>query len=230
MLPRHTLEVQVDATLVKVIPQILAGVKRLFDLSCHPMEITAVLGTIAHERPGLRVPGAFDGFETAVRAILGQQITVKAARTIAGRFAAAFGDPVQTVFRKFAICFQRPQESTGALFPKSPNWGSYPRGQDPVLSLARAIVSGALHLEPGADVEETVKGLLALPGVGIWTAQYIAMRALAWPDAFPHTDYGVMKAMNEKNPAQVLAAAEKWRPWRAYAVMHLWASLGGKKK
>jgi AraC family transcriptional regulator of adaptative response / DNA-3-methyladenine glycosylase II len=229
VLLRHTLVVRVDGALVKAIPQILAGVKRLFDLSCHPVEITTALGPIAKERPGLRVPGAFDGFETAVRAILGQQITVKAARTIAGRFAAAFGDPFQTVFPEIHHLFPTPTTIARCSVSEIAQLGIVSQRARSIISLARAIVSGALHLEPGADVEETVKGLLALPGVGTWTAQYIAMRALAWPDAFPHTDYGVMKAMNETNPARVLAAAEKWRPWRAYAVMHLWASLGGKK-
>ena len=95
-------------------------------------------------------------------------------------------------------------------------------------SSIEAIVDGALRLEPGGDVEETLKALMNLPGIGVWTAQYVVMRALAWPDAFPHTDCGVMKAMNETSPAKVLAAAEKWRPWRAYAAMHLWTSLKGK--
>jgi AraC family transcriptional regulator of adaptative response / DNA-3-methyladenine glycosylase II len=228
-LRRHALVVRVDGALAKVIPQVLAGVKRLFDLSCHPVEIASVLGPLAQERPVLRVPGAFDSFETAVRAILGQQITVKAARTIAGRFAAAFGDPVQTVFPEIHHLFPTHARIAECSVSEIAELGIVSQRARSILSLARAIVSGALHLEPGADVEETVKRLLALPGVGTWTAQYIAMRALAWPDAFPHTDYGVMKAMNETNPARVLAAAEKWRPWRAYAVMHLWASLGGKK-
>jgi AraC family transcriptional regulator of adaptative response / DNA-3-methyladenine glycosylase II len=94
-----------------------------------------------------------------------------------------------------------------------------------IVALARAIAHGALELAPNADVETTLARLRALPGVGEWTAQYIAMRALGWPDAFPHTDYGVMKAMKLADPRRVLAAAERWRPWRAYAVMHLWQSL-----
>ena len=94
-----------------------------------------------------------------------------------------------------------------------------------VLALARAVAGGELALMPNADIDATLDKLRALPGVGEWTAQYIAMRALAWPDAFPHTDLGVMKALGEKNPQRVLAAGEAWRPWRAYAVMHLWNSL-----
>ena len=94
-----------------------------------------------------------------------------------------------------------------------------------VLALARAVARDGLELKPHAEIERTLDALRALPGVGEWTAQYIAMRALAWPDAFPHTDLGVMKALREKRPQKVLAAAEAWRPWRAYAVMHLWRSL-----
>jgi AraC family transcriptional regulator of adaptative response / DNA-3-methyladenine glycosylase II len=227
---RHALDVRVDGAMVKAIPQILAGVKRLFDLSCHPLDIASALGPVAQGRPGLRVPGAFDGFEMAVRAILGQQITVKAARTIAGRFAEAFGDPVQTIFPEIRRLFPDPSRIVKCRESDIAQLGIVSQRARSIISLARAIVGGSLHLDPGANVEETVKGLMVLPGVGSWTAQYIAMRALSWPDAFPHTDYGVMKAMNEKNPVRVLAVAEKWRPWRAYAVMHLWASLGGKKE
>jgi AraC family transcriptional regulator of adaptative response / DNA-3-methyladenine glycosylase II len=220
--------IRLDGVLVRVIPQILAGVKRLFDLSSHPIEIASVLGALAQDRPGLRVPGAFDGFETAVRAILGQQITVKAASTIAGRFAEALGERVQTPFPEVRRLFPRPRGIADCSVSKIAELGIVSQRAKSIIALARAVADGALCLEPGVDVEETLKTLMNLPGVGAWTAQYVAMRALAWPDAFPHTDYGVMKAMNETSPAKVLAAAEKWRPWRAYAAMHLWTSLKGR--
>ena len=226
---RHALEVRLDGTLLRVIPQILARVKHLFDLSAHPVEITAALGTLAQDRPGLRVPGAFDGFEIAVRAIMGQQITVKAASTLAGRFAKTFGEPVKTPFRDIHLIFPRPQQIAECNVSEIAELGVVSQRARSIIALARAVADGALRLEPGGDVEETLKALMNLPGVGIWTAQYVAMRALAWPDAFPHTDYGVMNAMNERSPARVLAAAEKWRPWRAYAAMHLWRSLKGKQ-
>ena len=224
-----TLVVRLDGALVRVIPQILTGVKRLFDLSAHPFEIASALGALAKDRPGLRVPGAFDGFETAVRAILGQQITVKAARTLAGRFAAALGERVQTPFQEIRLLFPKPRSIAECSLSRIAELGIVSQRAKSIIALARAVADGALCLEPGGDVEETLKALMNLPGVGVWTAQYIAMRALAWPDAFPHTDYGVMKAMNETSPAKVLAAAEKWRPWRAYAAMHLWTSLKGRK-
>lgn len=224
---RPALVVRLDGALVRVIPQILVGVKRLFDLSAHPIEIASVLGALAQDRPGLRVPGAFDGFETAVRAILGQQITVKAASTVAGRFAQAFGERVQTPFQQIRLLFPRPQRIAESSVSKIAELGIVSQRAQSLIALAGAVADGALCLEPGVGVEETLKALMNLPGVGVWTAQYVAMRALGWPDAFPHTDYGVMKAMNETSPAGVLAAAEKWRPWRAYAAMHLWTSLKG---
>lgn len=225
---RPTLVVRLDGALVRVIPQILSGVKRLFDLSAHPTEIASVLGPLAQDRPGLRVPGAFDGFETAVRAILGQQITVKAANTLAGRFAETFGERVETPFEEIRLLFPKPQRMAECGVPEIAGLGIVSQRARSIAALARAIADGVIRLEPDGDVEGTLEALVDLPGIGVWTAQYVAMRALAWPDAFPHTDYGVMKAMNETSPARVLAAAEKWRPWRAYAAMHLWMSLKGK--
>ncbi len=223
------LEVRASLTLTEVIPQVMEGVKRLFDLGCRPAEIAAVLGPLGSKRPGLRVPGAFDGFEMAVRAILGQQITVKAARTLAGRFAAAFGEPVASHFPEIRLSFPEPKRIARASISEIASLGIVSQRARSILSLAGAVSDGALHLAPGVDVEETVSALKAIPGIGAWTAQYIAMRALSWPDAFPHTDYGVMKALGEKNPARVIQAAEKWRPWRAYAVMHLWHGEGEEK-
>ena len=98
-----------------------------------------------------------------------------------------------------------------------------------IVALAREITGGRLALHPGAEVKTTLEHLRGISGIGEWTAQYIAMRALRWPDAFPHSDFGVLKAMNETNPRRVLQRAEAWRPWRAYAVMHLWKSLETSK-
>jgi AraC family transcriptional regulator of adaptative response / DNA-3-methyladenine glycosylase II len=195
------------------------------DLSCNPTEVANVLGRLAQRRPGMRVPGAFDGFEVAVRAILGQQVTVAAARTIAGRFAAALGDPVETPFGALTTVFPtaaRVADTTAGLIARL---GMPEARARTVVALARAVADRNLVLTPHTDIEATLERLRTLPGVGEWTAQYIAMRALAWPDAFPHTDLGVMKALGEKNPHRVLEAGEAWRPWRAYAVMHLWNSL-----
>ena len=222
---KPTLRVAVSASLAKTLPPVLSRVKALMDLACHPADVAQALGALARRRPGLRVPGAFDGFEMAVRAILGQQVTVAGARTVAGRFAAAFGDSFATPF-----------DSLTTLFPSAARVAALPPGHiarlgmpgaraRTVVALALAVADGRLALVPNADVEATLEVLRAMPGIGEWTAQYIAMRALSWPDAFPHTDLGVMKALGETRARRVLAAGEAWRPWRAYAVMHLWQSL-----
>ena len=221
---KAALRVTVSASLAKALPPVLSRVKALMDLACHPLEVAQALGALAREHPGLRVPGAFDGFEVAVRAVLGQQVTVAAARTVAGRFAAAFGEPLATPFASVNRLFPAAERVAGLPVGGIAALGMPGARARTVLALARAVADGDLDLVPNADIDATLDKLRALPGVGEWTAQYIAMRALAWPDAFPHTDLGVMRALGEKDPRRVLAAAEAWRPWRAYAVMHLWNS------
>ena len=222
---KPALRVAVSASLAKVLPPVLSRVKALMDLACSPAEVSAALGPLAKRHPGLRVPGAFDGFEVAVRAILGQQVTVAAARTVAGRFAAAFGDSLETPFRSIDRIFPAAEKVADLPYGHIARLGMPGARARSVLALARGVADGSLDLVPNADIEATLDRLRALPGVGEWTAQYIAMRALAWPDAFPHTDLGVMKALGETNARRVLEAGEAWRPWRAYAVMHLWQSL-----
>lgn len=222
---KPAVRVELSASLAAAIPHTLGRVKRLFDLSCDPVEIASALGPLASRDPGLRLPGAFDGFETAVRAILGQQITVKAATTLAGRFARAFGDPIDTPCRALRCLFP-PAERVAALRPSEiASLGIVSARSNAIIALAQAVASGSLQLDPAAVVETTLDRLRGLPGIGEWTVQYIAMRALAWPDAFPHTDYGVLKAMGQTNARKALATAAQWQPWRAYAVMHLWHSL-----
>ncbi len=215
--------VTASPSLSKVIPAMLARVKHLLDLSCNPARICESLGKLATARPGLRVPGAFDGFEIAVRAVLGQQVSVAAARTLAGRVAAAFGALVDTPFPDLSVAFPTAQEMANLGTADLTRLGVLPARAHTILQLAQRLAVGDLGLRPGLDVPATLEKLRTIQGVGEWTAQYIAMRALAWPDAFPHTDLGVMKALGEKNPRRVLEAGEAWRPWRAYAVMHLWA-------
>lgn len=178
-----------------------------------------------HVTPGQRVPGSFDGFEMATRGILGQQVSVKAATTLAGRIAVKFGEALET-----------PHDQVTRTFPKSAvlaNCSPLELRQirltqaraASIIALARAIEAGQIRLDAGADVEATIVALQELPGIGQWTAQYIAMRALSWPDAFPHTDLGIKHALGETNAKKILAMAERWRPWRAYATINLWHSL-----
>jgi len=224
---KSTVRVEASAGLAKAVPHVLARIKRLFDLSCNPAEIEERLGTLPLEdrTPGIRVPGAFDGFETAVRAILGQQVTVKAATTLAGRFAAAFGDPIETPHPSLTRIFPSASRVAHATPGEIAARGIVGRRAEAILTLAREVANGSLRLDPGAPVEETMEKLRALPGVGEWTVQYVAMRVLGWPDAFPHGDIGLMKALRTKNAKEALEISARWRPWRAYAVMHLWRSL-----
>jgi AraC family transcriptional regulator of adaptative response / DNA-3-methyladenine glycosylase II len=223
------LSVRVSASLARSIPIVLTRLKRLFDVDCDPEQIEAVLGTSLRITPGLRVPGAFDGFETATRAILGQQVSVKAATTLAGRIAARYGQALDTPYDQATHTFP----TAGVLAKTSPQelgkLGLPQVRAASVIGLARAVESGDIRLDVSANVATTIAALQELPGVGVWTAQYIAMRALSWPDAFPHTDLGIKKALRQSNAKKILAAAESWRPWRAYATMNLWQSLQHNK-
>jgi AraC family transcriptional regulator of adaptative response / DNA-3-methyladenine glycosylase II len=221
--------VTVSASLAAALPSVLSRVKALFDLACNPTEISEALGPLAKANPGLRLPGAVDGFEIAVRAILGQQVTVKAAITIAGRFVKAFGDAHETPFEELDRTFPKPEAIAGLAQDDVAKLGIIAARARAIIALAQALVEGDLSLEPTAQIDATVTALEKIPGVGPWTAQYIAMRALAWPDAFPHPDVAVLKAMKTlfgtSTQKQADQHAEAWRPWRAYAVLHLWKSL-----
>jgi len=218
-------EARVDARLATAIPRVLAAVKHTFDLNCRPEEVLSALGELAQTRPGLRLPGSFDPFELGVRAILGQQITVKAARTIARRLVQQFGTPIDTPFAGIDRVFPGATALAECKPAQIAELGVIAQRARAIVAFAQAMASSRLQLAPGADVEKAIKQLQGLPGVGPWTAHYIAMRALHWPDAFPPGDVVVLKAMREARAATAAARAETWRPWRAYAVMHLWKSL-----
>lgn len=218
---RPSLLLQLGPGLARAIPPVLIRVRQLFDLCCNPDEIDAVLGTLAENRPGIRVPGSFDGFELAVRAILGQQVTVKAARTLVTRLVARLGDPlpdagpVTHLFPSAATVAATAPEVLGEL-------GILRRRSACLIALAEQVANGQLLLRPGGDLPRTLQQLQAIPGIGPWTAQYIAMRALSWPDAFPAADVGLYQALGCRDARQTEQISQAWRPWRAYAVMHLW--------
>lgn len=219
----HLLEVRVAPSLARRIPELLGRVRRVFDVEARPDEIAAGLGAWAGERPGIRLPGGFDGFELAARAILGQQVSVKAAHTLAGRVADRFGVPVDTPFDGLTRAFPTAAELAAQAPENVAALGIVRQRAAALVGLARAMAEGRLPLEPAADVDGTLAALRALPGIGDWTAQYVAMRALGWPDAFPASDLVLMRALRVRTPRAALAAAEAWRPWRGYAVMHLWS-------
>jgi AraC family transcriptional regulator of adaptative response / DNA-3-methyladenine glycosylase II len=221
---KRALRVEVSAELAPALPQVLRRVRRLFDLSAEPEAIGAALGELVRN-PGLRLPGAFDGFEASVRAILGQQVSVASARTLATRVAATFGTPIETLHPDLNLVFPKPERIAAITRDDLGRLGVFGNRAEALIGLAEAIERQEVRLIPGASPEETMERLRSIKGIGEWTAQYIAMRALSYPDAFPHTDLGVRKALGMSSPAETLARAEAWRPWRAYAVMHLWSTL-----
>ena len=230
---RHALSVTVAASLLPVLPRVLARVRHLFDLNCDPQAVQEQLATmeaVAPEIrvPGIRLPGCFDPFEMSIRAVLGQQITVKAAGTLATRLVERFGESVETPFGGLSRGFPLPRSICALEAPIEERLG--PLGiigsrARSILALAQALGSDAISLSPCCDPELEMQKLGKLPGFGPWTVNYLAMRALGWPDAFPDTDYGVKKALCGRTAKEILALARSWSPWRSYATITLWNSL-----
>jgi AraC family transcriptional regulator of adaptative response / DNA-3-methyladenine glycosylase II len=226
---KRSLLVDLTHSLTPVLPALLGRLRNLFDLSARPDVISAHLALdpnlapLVRRNPGLRVPGAFDGFELTVRAILGQQITVKGATTLAGRFADAFGDPVETPINDLSVLMPSPA-TIAAIKPKDiAALGVVRSRAESIVTIAGEIASGRLDLEAGADPEKTIRQLIALPGIGEWTAHYIAMRALRWPDAFPKEDIALRKRLGGITAREAENRSHAWQPWRSYATLHLWS-------
>ena len=225
---RQALRIEMPTGLAGALPHLLARIRNLFDLDARPDIIVADLGRDVHlshlvaSNPGLRVPGAFDGFELAMRAIVGQQVSVRAATTLAARLVQAFGEPIETPFAAICRLTPSPARIADARLGELTVLGLTPPRAECLRGLARAVCGKSLSLDTGADVATGIERLMALPGIGPWTAHYIAMRAMRWPDAFPHGDLGLRKALGQKSPRETLRIAEAWRPWRAYGAMHLW--------
>ena len=233
-----TLTLKVSDSLRPVLPQVIRQVRALLDLDADPMAINDLLKhSFGNDEAvaGIRVPGCLNGFELAVRAILGQQVTVAAGRTFTQRVVNTFGSTIETPFPALTRLFPTPEALAAASGEALGSLGIVKQRQAAIVALARAVASKELALHPGVDIEATMAQLLDLPGVGDWTAQYIAMRALRWPDAFVAGDVALHKALGLLNlepklsPAKAAAAAleasQTWRPWRSYAVMRAWAKL-----
>jgi AraC family transcriptional regulator of adaptative response / DNA-3-methyladenine glycosylase II len=224
---QRALMIELSRSLAPAAPAVLARLRHLFDLDARPNVIAerlmrGVLAETVARNPGLRVPGAFDGFELAVRAVLGQQVTVKAATTLAGRFAAAFGEPLETVHAGLTRLAPTAERIAGSDVRELSALGIMPARAEAIVAVARAMASGRLSLEPGVDPEEAMRCLVALPGIGRWTAEYIAMRALRWQDAFPYGDIAVRNSLGGVTATRAEEIAQAWRPWRSYATLHLW--------
>jgi AraC family transcriptional regulator, regulatory protein of adaptative response / DNA-3-methyladenine glycosylase II len=207
--------------------------RQLLDLDADPVAVwealrgDRLLGPVVDQDPGRRVPGAVDGFELAVRAVVGQQVSVPGARTVAGKLVCAAGEVLPEPAEGITHLFPTPV-ALAELGRRKPEAFPMPAGRRRALiSLADAVDSGRVTIDAGSDPAELRRSLVALPGIGPWTAEYVAMRALRDPDAFMPTDLGIRRAASvlglPEDPGLLSAAAERWRPWRSYAMAHLWS-------
>jgi AraC family transcriptional regulator of adaptative response / DNA-3-methyladenine glycosylase II len=220
---------RVGESLHGVLPLLIRRIRAALDLDADPHAINARLHGSFPLGDGLRVPGSLSGYELAVRAVLGQQITVAAARTLAQRLVQRFGTPIATPHAGLRQLFPAPEVLAAAEGDALGQIGIVRQRQAAIVAIARAVVEGRVALHPGADVATTTAALKELPGIGDWTAQYIAMRALRWPDAFPAGDVALHKALGvqqSRQPArEAEAASQQWKPWRSYAVVRAWSAL-----
>jgi AraC family transcriptional regulator, regulatory protein of adaptative response / DNA-3-methyladenine glycosylase II len=225
------LQLEISPSLTPVIGAVIARVKRLFDLGAVPDAVgallrrDALLASTVRRLPGLRVAGAFEGFELAVRTVLGQQVSIKGASTISGRWAAAYGTPIATPYAELTRLAPSPEHMAEQSPEAIAALGMVGSRARCLAALARAVAERKVVLAFASNVEEQIENLMSLPGIGPWTAQYIAMRALHWPDAFPAGDLMLMRAA-QLSHKQLLERATEWQPWRAYAAHYLWQSLG----
>lgn len=230
---KSVLNVTLSDELLPVLPHVLAKVRHLFDLHCDPAAVENVLKSMNRIYPnlfvsGLRVPGCFDSYELAIRAVLGQQVTVKAARTFASRLVNEYGRLIETGIDGLTHTFPMPEDILRLKKNISNHLG--PLGitssrSKTILALAHSLSTGKIKLNLEVQPEEEIKKLLEIPGIGPWTANYIAMRAMGWPDAFLETDHGIKKALKSYDQKEIVQLAEQWQPWRSYATINLWHSL-----
>lgn len=223
----HRVVLRVSDSLREVLPLVIHRLRAALDLDADPQAINAVLHSSFPQGDGLRVPGAMSGYELAVRAVLGQQITVAAARTLAQRLVDRFGEPIATPFAGLTRLFPEPAVLAQASGDALGQLGIVKQRQAAIVAIAQAVAGKRLQLHGGADFRATIEALKQLPGIGDWTAQYIAMRALRWPDAFPAGDVALQRALGVQaapNPARAAQeASQSWKPWRSYSVIRAWA-------
>ncbi len=222
-----TLALEISPRLSRDAESIITRVRHLFDLDADPEVIDGHLA--AHgfaasvdRLPGVRVPGAFDGFELAVRGILGQQVTVKGATTLMSRMVSAFGDRVDTGDPALTHLPPTAARVASASIPEIRSIGLPLARATTLHALAERVARSELDVSASADAATLIARITEVPGIGPWTAQYVAMRALHWSDAFPASDIALRRAAGGISVAELVRAADAWRPWRAYAAMRLW--------
>lgn len=228
----NRLLVTVSDELAPCMPQVVARVRRMFDVQCDPITVASGLSALENTVPGTvrvgtRLPGCFDPFETACRAVLGQQVSVAAAGKLAARIVEAYGTEVDTGIAGLARVWPAPADvlALGSAEDAFGQLGVIKSRSRTIAEIARLLEAKELDFNPGTIATEQMERLLAIKGIGPWTANYIAMRALSYPDAFLESDVGVAHALPNLTPKQRMALAESWRPWRSYAVISLWNSL-----
>lgn len=225
---KHALQVEFTHSLTPALPALLNRLRNLFDLSARPDIIAEHLGQdkrlkpMIERNPGLRVPGCFDSFEMMMRAILGQQITVKAATTLGCRFVEAFGRKIKTPFPQLSRLTPLSSRMAKTSVDDIAKLGIVSARAKSMIAIAQAMASGELVLSAGARPDKVIEQLVALPGIGQWTAHYIAMRALRWPDAFPKEDIAIRNKLGGVSAKQAETMSQSWSPWRSYAVLHIW--------
>jgi AraC family transcriptional regulator of adaptative response / DNA-3-methyladenine glycosylase II len=224
---RRTLRVEIDPALVPVAPRIAATIRRMFDLRADPRTIAKLgrdpaLKSRLARHPGIRIVGGFSGFEIAVRAVLGQQVTVAAATTLAGRVVQRFGTPIATHIPELTHLPITPHAIAAASIDELAGIGMPGARAQGLQAIGAAFAAGAVDLEPGADPERAHAALCSIRGIGPWTASYVVLRALGDPDAFPDDDLGLRRALDLPDRRALVQRAEAWRPWRGYAAMLLW--------
>lgn len=218
----NSVELEISPSLEPVKNSVAKQVRRLLDLDAQPLLIAEGLGPLAENAVGLRLPGCINRFELTVRAILGQLVSVKMAATLATRLTEKWGEPVSTPFAALTHLFPSPAAMAKLTVDDLRGIGVQAKRAACLINIAQAVEEGRLPLDDITDVQEGVRLLLAMPGIGSWTASYVAMRAWSAPDVFLGGDYLIKQRFPGMTPGEIARYAEVWKPWRTYATLHLW--------
>ncbi|MGF2915050.1 DNA-3-methyladenine glycosylase 2 [Escherichia marmotae] len=220
----NTLQVSLSSGLESVATECLAKISRLFDLQCNPQIVNGALGELGAARPGLRLPGCVDAFEQGVRAILGQLVSVAMAAKLTAKVVQLYGERLDD-FPDY-ICFPTPQRLAAADSQALKALGMPLKRAEALIHLANAVLDGSLPITMPGDVEQAMKTLQTFPGIGRWTANYFALRGWQAKDVFLPDDYLIKQRFPGMTPAQIRRYAERWKPWRSYALLHIWYTEG----